>query len=131
MTLPIYRESGFRLTPETVVDHLPTADGRQWVTMLHRGGLEVELYAPQGKDMQTPHTRDELYFVVRGSGDFVLAGKRHPFSPGDAFFVPAGVDHRFERFSGDFLTWVVFHGPDGGDSAKDTKIADSGVAVLD
>ena len=131
MTLPIIRESGFRITPEEAVDHLPTPDGRHWITMLSRGGLEVELYAPQGKDLQTPHTRDELYFVVRGAGNFVLAGKRHPFAPGDAFFVPAGVDHRFEHFSDDFLTWVVFHGPEGGDSAKGTKIADSGVAVLE
>lgn len=131
MTLPIIRESGFRITPETAADHLPTPDGQHWITMLHRGALEVELYAPRGKDLQTPHSRDELYFVVRGSGDFVLAGRRHPFAPGDAFFVPAEVDHRFERFSDDFLTWVVFLGPEGGDTAKDTKIAGSGVAVLD
>jgi hypothetical protein len=31
------------------------------------------------------------------------------------FFVPAGVAHRFERFSPDFATWVVFWGPHGGE----------------
>jgi hypothetical protein len=30
-------------------------------------------------------------------------------------FVAAGVPHRFESFSDDFATWVVFWGPRGGE----------------
>jgi uncharacterized protein YjlB len=30
-------------------------------------------------------------------------------------FVPAGTTHRFEDFSADFATWVVFWGPQGGE----------------
>ena len=33
---------------------------------------------------------------------------------GDLLFVPAHVEHRFERFSDDFRTWVIFFGPQGG-----------------
>lgn len=33
-------------------------------------------------------------------------------------FVPAGMTHRFEDFSADFVTWVVFWGPEGGESEK-------------
>lgn len=135
MTLPIVRETGFRITAEAAREQLPTPEGQQWITMLHRGELEVELYAPSGTDLQTPHTRDELYFILRGTGDFALSGRRHPFAPGEAYFVAAGVDHRFENFSDDFLTWVVFYGPEGGDAAGDgadgTKIAENGVAVLE
>jgi hypothetical protein len=29
---------------------------------------------------------------------------------------PAGAVHRFENFSNDFVTWVVFYGPQGGES---------------
>jgi mannose-6-phosphate isomerase-like protein (cupin superfamily) len=75
----------------------------------------VELYAPVERDPQTPHTRDEVYFVVSGSGDFVVAGERATFNPGDALFVAAGVEHRFENFTADFTTWVVFYGPSGGE----------------
>jgi mannose-6-phosphate isomerase-like protein (cupin superfamily) len=39
---------------------------------------------------------------------------RHEFGPGDVMFVPAGVVHRFENFTNDFLVWVVFCGPEGG-----------------
>jgi hypothetical protein len=32
-------------------------------------------------------------------------------------FVPAGMDHRFVNFSGDFAAWVIFYGPAGGEKA--------------
>jgi len=37
-----------------------------------------------------------------------------PFTAGDFLFVSAGVEHRFEEFSKDFKTWVIFFGPKGG-----------------
>ena len=35
---------------------------------------------------------------------------------GQVLFVPAGIEHRFEDFSDDFSTWVIFYGPAGGES---------------
>ena len=90
-------------------------DGERFVEAFSRGALAVELYAPVGTDPQTPHDRDEVYFVVSGSGDFVVAGERSTFAAGDALFVAAGVEHRFENFTADFTTWVVFYGAHGGD----------------
>jgi mannose-6-phosphate isomerase-like protein (cupin superfamily) len=53
--------------------------------------------------------------VARGSGTFVNGDRHHPFSAGDVLFVPAGVEHRFEGFTDDFGTWVIFYGPEGGE----------------
>jgi mannose-6-phosphate isomerase-like protein (cupin superfamily) len=89
--------------------------GERFVEAFAHGSLTVELYAPVGSDPQTAHDRDEVYFVISGSGDFVVAGKREPFAPGTALFIAAGVTHRFENFSADFATWVVFYGPQGGE----------------
>ncbi len=75
----------------------------------------MKIYAPRRCDPQTPHEQDELYVVVSGSGEFVNGDERHTFGPGDVLFVPAGVPHRFEDFTGDFQTWVIFHGPEGGE----------------
>jgi len=77
--------------------------------------MVLELYAPRGIDDQKPHSQDELYFVTRGSGTFVCGAERVRFGPGDALFAAAGVSHRFEDFTDDFETWVVFYGPDGGE----------------
>jgi len=90
-------------------------DGERFVEAFSRGSIVVELYAPDAGDPQKPHTRDEVYFVVSGSGEFVVAGERSHFSAGDALFVAAGTAHRFENFSTDFVTWVVFYGPEGGE----------------
>ena len=52
---------------------------------------------------------------MQGTGTFVHDGERTPFGPGDALFVAAGREHRFEDFSDDFATWVIFWGPPGGE----------------
>ncbi|HJN91102.1 MAG TPA: cupin domain-containing protein [Dehalococcoidia bacterium] len=84
---------------------------------LTHGTLKLGMYAPYGKDPQQPHEQDEVYIVMKGNGTFVVGDDRMPFEAGDALFVPAGVDHRFEHFSDDFATWVIFYGPEGGEAA--------------
>jgi mannose-6-phosphate isomerase-like protein (cupin superfamily) len=83
--------------------------------VLKHGTMEVEYYAPRGRDTQMPHDRDELYVVISGKGTFRNGDIRHDFGPGDVLFVPAKTEHRFEHFSDDFATWVIFWGPQGGE----------------
>lgn len=92
--------------------------GEPFVEAFRHGSMSVELYVPKDIDTQTPHDRDELYFIYSGQGEFVIAGERHLFAPGMVFFVPAHIEHRFEKFSTDFAAWVVFWGPKGGESSK-------------
>ena len=106
---------GARATVSEALERLPGRDGERFAKVLEHGSMEVEVYAPRGRDPQEPHTRDELYFVVGGEGEFVNGPNRHPFGPGDALFVPAGVEHRFENFTDDLVVWVVFYGPEGGE----------------
>lgn len=105
-----------RLTPHAALAALAREkDKLPYVELFTHGSLSVEIYQPVGVDEQTPHTRDEVYVVVSGSGDFVNDGIRKPFQPGELLFVPAGIEHRFENFSDDFATWVIFYGPEGGE----------------
>ena len=89
--------------------------GTPFVPALAHGSLSVELFAPAtsqlGRDIQQPHAQDELYVVQRGTSDFWRDGETEAVGPGDILFVPAGAPHRFENFSPDFVTWVVFYGP--------------------
>ena len=104
-----------RLTVTHGLSRLPGPSGERFVELFGHGTLSVELYAPRGKDPQTPHTRDEVYVVVSGQGQFRNGTERHPFGQGDVLFVPAGVEHRFEEFTDDFTAWVFFYGPEGGE----------------
>ena len=83
--------------------------------IFEHGTLQVKMYHPAVNDPQKPHTRDEIYVIARGAGWFVNGDDRHAFRTGDVLFVPAGVTHRFEEFSDDFCTWVMFYGPEGGE----------------
>lgn len=106
--------------------------GRGTALLLAHGTMELRWFAPKAHDTQTPHDRDELYIIASGTGVFMRAIEsspfddqalavqgedRVPFGPGDALFVPAGTLHRFEEFSADFATWVIFYGPEGGEPA--------------
>jgi mannose-6-phosphate isomerase-like protein (cupin superfamily) len=89
---------------------------KRWAALFQHGTLEVEIYAPRGNDPQTPHKKDEVYIVAQGSGVFVRGNERMTFGAGDLLFVPAGETHRFENFTDDFYAWVIFYGPEGGES---------------
>jgi mannose-6-phosphate isomerase-like protein (cupin superfamily) len=103
------------LTPSEGVARLPGPRGERFVELFRHGTLSVELYAPRVHDPQSPHSRDEVYAVVQGSGVFRNGEQRHRFETGDVLFVPAGVEHRFEDFTEDLLVWVFFYGPEGGE----------------
>lgn len=86
-----------------------------FVELFNHGSLQVELYAPKGKDMQKPHSRDEIYVVASGHGSFYNDGDEMKIRAGDFLFVKAGLTHYFFDFSDDFSTWVFFYGPEGGE----------------
>lgn len=104
-----------RLQALEALARLPGPDGERFVEVFRRGTLSIELYAPRGTDSQQPHTQDELYVILTGTGTFLNGDQRHAFAPGDVLFVPAGVEHHFVDFTDDFATWVIFYGPQGGE----------------
>jgi mannose-6-phosphate isomerase-like protein (cupin superfamily) len=107
--------SPFHLTLAQALSRMPGPYGDHYAVLLEHGTLEVGLYAPKQHDPQTPHSRDEVYVVMRGSGWFRTGEDRVAIGPGDVLFVPARREHRFEQFTDDLAVWVVFYGPEGGE----------------
>ena len=121
-----------RVTPSEA-GRTPIEPGHLSAILLQHGSMQLRWYAPKDIDPQTPHDRDELYVVVAGAALFVRADVSTPFGeeegaalqggervsvePGDVLFVPAGTQHRFEAMSPDFGAWIIFYGPEGGESA--------------
>ncbi len=104
-----------RLKPSDMRKNIPEANGERFHVGLLRGALQVELYVPQNEDFQQPHSRDECYVVIRGSGMFQMGDENVPFEAGDFLFVPARMPHRFYDFGDSLETWVIFYGPEGGE----------------
>ncbi|MES2111838.1 MAG: cupin domain-containing protein [Bacteroidota bacterium] len=108
-----------KTTVAEALQKLGGSNGALFVKLMEHGRMSVEIYRPVEIDRQTPHLQDELYVVISGTGEFLNNGTRSAFGPGDILFVPAGVEHRFENFSDDFATWVIFYGPDGGEGSRE------------
>jgi mannose-6-phosphate isomerase-like protein (cupin superfamily) len=83
--------------------------GRASAGVFARSEIEVRYFAPYPEDRQSPHSRDELYFVARGRAVFERERDRLEVVPGDVLLVPAQMPHRFVEMSEDFATWVVFY----------------------
>lgn len=113
-----------RVSVAEALAQLPQPKTEKWplgvwdAEMLAHGTMSLAVFAPKETDFQTPHEQDEIYIVVSGSGEFTADGETYAFGPGDALFVAAGVEHRFTRFTSDFVTWVIFYGPKGGEASS-------------
>jgi mannose-6-phosphate isomerase-like protein (cupin superfamily) len=103
------------LTLKSALAQLPALPHEPYVEPFKHGSLSVGLYAPRGTDPQEPHTQDEVYVVVTGTGQFFAGSQTEPFGPGDVLFAAAGVEHRFFNFTDDLVLWVIFYGPEGGE----------------
>lgn len=103
-----------QISTREALDQLAQSD-QPFLALFQHGSLLVEIYQPDKVDHQQPHDRDEVYVVISGTGDFINGDQKTRFQPGDFLFVPAGVVHRFENFTDDFSTWVLFYGPIGGE----------------
>lgn len=113
--------AAFKVALADAFRSVPQPDGKKFAELFKHGSLALEIYAPREKDDQKPHTRDEVYIIAQGSGEFLYGNARVVFHPGDFLFAAAGQPHRFENFTDDFFTWVLFYGPEGGEKAGGEK----------
>lgn len=105
-----------KLTARNALQRLAETN-TDFARLIEKDSFDVSLYKPEKIDPQTPHARDELYVIASGSGKFFCAGETQSVATGDVLFVAAGVAHRFENFTGDFATWVIFFGARPGQPA--------------
>ena len=111
------------------ISRLLTSDENNKVEVIRHGTLRAVLFTPRVDIPQLPHTQDEIYVVVQGSSDFINGEVQRPVSPGDFLFVPATVEHCFVNFSDDFIAWVIFYGPEGGESSSGENVSHNNLII--
>lgn len=96
------------------------------IELMRHGTMSAEIFAPRGRDYQSPHAQDEIYVVIDGDAQ-LHTGDAPPLgcASGDLLFVPAGMSHHFEEISDDFTVWVIFYGPPGGERSVHPNQANS------
>jgi mannose-6-phosphate isomerase-like protein (cupin superfamily) len=63
-----------------------------------------------GTDPQSPHTEDEVYYVVSGMAKIKVADEDRIVQSGSVVYVAKNVEHRFHSIEQD-LTLLVFFAP--------------------
>lgn len=108
----------YHTTIEEAKKQLLSESENDFTSLIRHGNMQVEYFAPKIIDNQKPHLQDELYVIASGESAFIRDGEIINCAKGDVLFVPAGMEHRFENFSADFATWVIFYGKAGGEASK-------------
>jgi len=74
--------------------------------------LSIGLYVlpADGVDAQSPHTEDEVYYVVSGKAQIKVADEDRAVQAGSVVYVAKNVEHRFHSIEEE-LTLLVFFAP--------------------
>lgn len=102
----------------TDVEAAHAAAGKLYHEFLRVPDLSAGLYVLEAgaSDPQSPHTEDELYYVISGRGVVTVGSETRPVVPGTLIFVAATVPHRFHDIA-ERLELLVLFGPAEGDRA--------------
>jgi mannose-6-phosphate isomerase-like protein (cupin superfamily) len=86
--------------------------GKLYLEFLRVPDLSMGLYElpAGGKDPQSPHTEDEVYYVVQGRASIKVGDEDRAVQAGSVVYVAKDVEHRFHSIEED-LTVLVFFAP--------------------
>ena len=89
--------------------------GEPWLEFMRYPALSVGLYVlePGEPDRQSPHTEDEIYYVVEGRGQITVGEETRPIGPGSVIYVATAVPHHFHDIGERLALLVVFAPPEG------------------
>ncbi len=59
-------------------------------------------------DPQSPHTEDEVYYVISGRGSIRVGAEDRSVAAGSIVFAPAAIEHRFHSIEEDLIVLVCF-----------------------
>jgi mannose-6-phosphate isomerase-like protein (cupin superfamily) len=90
-----------------------TSDGYHEFLRVPSLSAGVYALAAGATDRQTPHTEDEIYYVVRGQGKLRRGDEDLDAGPGEVLFVPARQPHHFHSIQKELLLLVVFGPAEG------------------
>ena len=94
-----------------LISQRASADKR-YLEFLKVPDLSMGLYVlpKDGTDPQSPHTEDEVYYVVGGKAKITVADEDRDVQAGSIVYVAKNVEHRFHSIEEE-LTVIVFFAP--------------------
>jgi mannose-6-phosphate isomerase-like protein (cupin superfamily)/catechol 2,3-dioxygenase-like lactoylglutathione lyase family enzyme len=85
-------------------------EGQAWREFLRVPSVSMGVYRLRagGVDGQSPHTEDEVYYVISGRARFRAGSREREVEAGTILFVARNVEHRFFDIREDLIVLVFF-----------------------
>lgn len=112
------QEEGMQAWELDAIEAERAADGQLYREFLTVPDMSAGLYVLEARavDPQSPHSEDEVYYVVAGRARITVGDETREVQHGSIIFVAATVTHRFHDIT-ERLEVLVFFGPAEGSRA--------------
>ena len=101
-----------RFRTDDLFDRLEAEPDRDHLEVLEEPSMTVEVgrYAADTSAPKNPHTGDEIYYVISGSGMARVGEETYPVETGDVVYVEAGLEHDFFNIEEELTVLIVLAG---------------------
>ncbi|MBS3761499.1 MAG: cupin domain-containing protein, partial [Halodesulfurarchaeum sp.] len=84
-----------RISTTDLFAQFEDATDRQHYEVLDEEAMTVEVarYATGTSEPKNPHTGDEIYYIISGSGMARVGDETYPVEAGDVVYVESGLEH--------------------------------------
>ncbi|MEF8900390.1 MAG: cupin domain-containing protein [Halovenus sp.] len=84
----------------------------QFAEVLDEESVAVEIGRYPTSSPKNPHTEDELYYIISGSGMIRVGDETYDIETGDVVFVEQGLEHDFFNVDEEITALTIFVGSD-------------------
>ncbi len=83
-------------------EYLRTTSMSSGIDVINKGGI----------DPQQPHTSDEIYYIINGSGSIKIANQSRSVKTGDLIYVAKNIPHHFYDITAKLIVLVMMAPPE-------------------
>jgi len=87
-------------------------EGHQFAEVLETESVTIEVGRYPTSAPKNPHTEDEIYYIVSGSGTIRVGDETYDVESGDVVFVESGLEHDFFDIEEEITALTIFVGSD-------------------
>ncbi|MFB6132810.1 MAG: cupin domain-containing protein [Halanaeroarchaeum sp.] len=101
-----------RISTTELIERFEAETDRQHFEVLDEESMTVEVgrYAEGTSEPKNPHTGDEIYYIISGSGMARVGDETYPVEAGDVVYVESGLEHDIFDIDEEITTLIVLAG---------------------
>lgn len=90
----------------------------QFAEVLDRESVAIEIGRYPTASAKNPHTEDEIYYIISGSGMIRVGDETYDVEAGDVVFVDQGREHDFFNIAEEIVALTIFVGSENPSSYR-------------